>query len=218
MKGISKQSFCSVGKCLLSSASCSGDSFIHCNVSVHLILKINLMSNFLFLAFCQTSGGSIAELAFRSMTLGFNHTALNWRRRAQALALHAALFPEAGCSEPWPGCRACSFAARVVWLCCWLCSCHWPPGDGSAGCEQSVREGAAVALRSRKVTEHKTPRQAQPPRWPRSAQWLCSWATLGVSEPLRMTGSGWRVWPWFSVGGDGLLGPCGLLVWSQETG
>lgn len=147
MKGISKQSFCSVGECLLSSASCNGDSFIHCNVSIHLTLKINLMSNFLFLAFCQTSGGSIAELAFRSVSLGFNHTARNWRRRGPVLALHAALFPEAGCSEPWPGCRTCSFAARVVWLCCRLCSCHWPLGDGSAGCEQSVCEGAAVASR-----------------------------------------------------------------------
>lgn len=147
LKGINKQGFCSVGECLLFSASCSGDSFIHCNVSVHLTLKINLMSNFLFLAFCQTSGGSTAELAFRSVTLGFNHTALNWRRRAQVLALHAALFPEAGCSEPWPGCRACSFAARVGHLCCWLCSCHWPLGVGGAGPEQSVREGAAVALR-----------------------------------------------------------------------
>ena len=66
---------------------------------------------------------------------------------AQVLALHAALFPEAGCSEPWPGCRACSFAATVVRLCCRLCSCHWPLGDGSAGCEQSVCEGAAVASR-----------------------------------------------------------------------
>ena len=147
LKGISKQSFCSVGECLLSSASCNGDSFIHCNVNIHLTLKINLMSNFLFLAFCQTSGGSIAELAFRSVSLGFNHTARNWRRRGPVLALHAALFPEAGCSEPWPGCRACSFAARVVWLCCRLCSCHWPLGDGSAGCEQSVCEGAAVASR-----------------------------------------------------------------------
>ena len=147
MKGISKQSFCSVGECPLSSASCNGDSFIHCNVSIHLTLKINLMSNFLFLAFSQTSGGSIAELAFRSVTFGFNHTARNWRRRAQVLALHAALFPEAGCSEPWPGCRACSFAATVVRLCCRLCSCHWPLGDGSAGCEQSVCEGAAVASR-----------------------------------------------------------------------
>lgn len=33
-----------------------------------------------------------------------------------------------------------------------------------------------------------------------------------------MAGAGWRVWPWFSVGGDGLLGPCGLLAWNQETG
>lgn len=73
-----------------------------------------------------------------------------------------------------------------------------------------------MASRSREVTEQHTPRQAQLPRWPRSAQWLCSWATLGVSEPLRMTGLDGEV-AGFSVGGDGLLGPQ-TSVWSQETG
>ena len=188
------------------------------------------MSSFLFLAFCQTSGGSIAELAFRSVTLGFNHTVLNWRRRAQVLALHAALFPEAGCSEPWPGCRACSFAARVVHLCCWLCSCHWPLGVGGAGCEQSVCEGASVALRRGRRPSTRPPDWLSPHR---AQEWSgalllghvrCLWAFenyWGWMESVAMvfTWLGWSTGALWASGvepGDWMTGPHRLLSFNQE--
>lgn len=149
------------------------------------------MSEFFLLAFLVRHLEDIAELAFRSETLGFKSTQ-PWTEEESTWgpALHHALFQRLVVQRPQLV-IACSLQRGWCGFCCWLCSCHWPRG-GVEMWAKCVKE--LQWPRKQGGDRAPYPQTSTAPTGP-GAQWLSAlWGHAGCLWAFRMTGSGWLVY------------------------